>query len=223
MTRFDAVIFDWMLTLAHYPSRSEHVETAIVALGRDADSDEVGRIVESLAKARELPDVQAAEAVEDTSAEARHHSEHLLYRSAGIDADLADQTYRLLGSPGFHPPYPDSLPVLRHLNRSGLGIGVVSDIHVDLRAHAGQFGLSKYIDAWALSYELGVQKPEPQIFLAALDQLGTEPGRTLMVGDRPSRDGAASSLGMPCLILPAVTTVTERGLEAVVGLATAGR
>lgn len=222
MTRFDAVIFDWMLTLAHYPSPLEHVEAAMAALGWTVDTSEADRIVDSMAKAKDLPEVQAAKAIEDTSAAAHHHSEHLLYRSAGIDPDLADQMYRLLGSPSFHLPYPDTRPVLRQLRDTGIRIGVVSDIHVDLRVHAELFGFGEFIDAWVLSYELGVQKPEPEIFLAALGQLGTKPERTLMVGDRPWRDGAAADIGMPCLILPALATVSTRGLGAVIALATTG-
>ncbi len=218
MTRFDAVIFDWMLTLAHYPSPAEHVATAMADLGRPVVASEVDRIVTAMAKAKGLPEVRAAERFEDTSVEAHHHSEHLLYRSAGIDPGLANQMYRLLGSPEFHQPYPDALPVVDELHRSGVRIGVVSDIHTDLRLHAQQFGFSESIDAWALSFELGVQKPDPQIFQAALSQLGTSAARTLMVGDRPSRDGAAGELGMACLILPAPTTLTTRGLDAVVSL-----
>lgn len=219
MTRFDAVIFDWMMTLAHYPTPSEHVELAMRESGEPVQQAEIDRIVDAMDRARSLPEVRAAEAVEDTSALAHHRSEHRLYRAAGIGPALADRMYRLLGTPGFHPPYPDALPVLRRLKEAGLGIGVVSDIHVDLRVHADDFGFGDLIDAWALSYELGIQKPEPEIFRAALDQLGTEPARTLMVGDRASRDGAAADLGLPSLILPAPSTWSTRGLEAVVALA----
>ncbi len=167
-------------------------------LGRPVDTAELGRIVESLAKARDLPEVQAAQAIADTSAAA----EHLQYRTAGIDPELADHMYRLLA----------------RLSGSGLSIGVVSHIHVDLRPHAEQSGFGQFIEAWALSFQLGVQKPEPEIFQAALGQLGTAPERTLMVGDRASRDGAAAGMGMPCLILPAPLAVTTRGLEAVIAL-----
>ncbi|MCP4226125.1 MAG: HAD family hydrolase [Actinomycetia bacterium] len=218
MARFDGVIFDWMLTLAHYPSPAEHVAAAMTNLGRPVVPAEVERIVTAMAKARGLPEVRAAQKVEDTSAEAHRRSEHLLYRSAGMGPGLADQMYRLLGSPEFHPLYPDALPVVDELHRMGVKIGVVSDIHVDLRVHAQQFGFSELIDAWALSFELGVQKPDPQICRAALSQLDTDPERTLMVGDRPSRDGAACELGMTCLILPAPARATSRGLDAVISL-----
>lgn len=220
MARYDAVVFDWMQTLAHYPSPAEHVERALARLERPTGADSVSSIVAAMNEAKKRPDVQAAEAVEDTSAAAHHHSEHLLYRSAGLDDELADSLYVLLGTPDFHPPYPDARSVLEQLARTGLGIGVVSDIHVDLRTHAESFGFEPFVDAWALSFELGIQKPNPAIFRHALAQLGTTPERTLMVGDRPSRDGAAAEIGMPCLILPAIAAVAERGLDAVVALAT---
>lgn len=219
MPRFDAVIFDWMLTLAHYPSPSDHVEIALRNLGREIDPVEISHLVGAMAKASTITEVQAAEAIEDTSAAAHHYATHLLYQSAGIETELADEMYRLLGTPGFHQPYPDASSVVAELGRAGLRIGIVSDIHVDLRAHADLFGFGDFIDAWALSFELGIQKPDPVIFQAALDQLGTDPERTLMVGDRPSRDGAAVTLGMTCLILPAPRSVTTRGLDAVVALA----
>ncbi|MFV1990773.1 MAG: HAD hydrolase-like protein, partial [Acidimicrobiales bacterium] len=69
--------------------------------------------------------------------------------------------------------YPDVAGVLQALKHNGVKIGVVSDIHVDLRLHAKEFGFAHHIDAWALSFELGVQKPDLRISQAALSQLGT--------------------------------------------------
>lgn len=222
VANFEAVLFDWMLTLAHYPSPAEHVAEARRALSRPDEPEQVDAIVRALASARLLPDVQKAEAIEDTSTRAHHRAEHLLYERAGVDAQLASEMYSLLGRPSFHPCYPDVEPVLAALHGHGIKIGVVSDIHVDLRTHAEQFGFGSYIDAWALSYEIGVQKPDHRIFTAALDQLGADPTRTLMVGDRPTRDGAAADLGLTCLVLPAPTAVVDRGLHAVLRLVDLG-
>lgn len=45
-----------------------------------------------------------------------------------------------------------------------------------------------------------IGKPEPCLFVEAVRLLGTCPGRTLMIGDNPSTDGAgAQRLGMPFL------------------------
>ncbi len=218
MVAFDAVLFDWMLTLAHYPSRAEHVTLALQAIGRGTGENVVGEIVAAMGEARNLPEVTQAEMIEDTSTAAHAHSNYLLYERAGIDEELADALYRLLGQPSFHAPYPDSEGVLRALHAAGIRIGVVSDIHVDLREHAIGFGFDSFIDAWALSFELGVQKPDSRLFESALADLGSEPERTLMVGDRPSRDGAAAELGMMCLILPSPSRLTTRGLESVLRL-----
>ena len=46
-----------------------------------------------------------------------------------------------------------------------------------------------------LSYEVGVAKPDPQIFHIALDLCGVTPGEALMVGDSVENDGAANGLG----------------------------
>ncbi len=218
MARFDAVIFDWMLTLADYPPPADHVARALQVLSRPVDDQAVREITEALTEAKTLPDVQAAEAIEDTSPEAHYRSEQLLYRRAGLDQELADVLYGLLGTIDFHPCYQDSQPTLAALAAQGIRLGVVSDIHVDLRVHAEAFGFGRLVQAWALSCELGIQKPDPAIFAAALSELGTEPERTLMVGDRPSRDGAAAELGMPCLILPGRPTANVRGLAAVLDL-----
>ncbi len=218
MARFDAVIFDWMLTLAQYPAPSEHVRRALSGLDRNDSPVEVDPIVAALDSARFLPDVMAAESIIDTSAAAHLEGEHLLYQRAGIDRQLADAMYSLLGQSSFHPPYPGVTAVLQSLKQSGLRVGILSDIHVDLRLHAKGFGFAQHIDAWTLSFEVGLQKPDLRIFQAALDQLGTEPSRTLMVGDRASHDGAAAQLGIPCLILPPPKDPSNGGLDLVLRL-----
>ncbi len=222
MATFDAVLFDWMSTLAHYPTIEDHQAQALRLLGRAVDPDAIARTVARIEAAGELPEVQAARAVEDTSPEAHAYSEHLVYKNSGIDAELADALYGLIGTADFHPPYPDAKGVLETLKRSGYAIGVVSDIHTDLREHAKAFGFAASIDAWSLSWEQGIQKPNLQMFQTAIDQLGCDPARTVMVGDRGVVDGAAAALGVTCLILPAVdrniTPLPDRRLSLVLDL-----
>ncbi len=63
MMKFEAVLFDWMLTLAHYPSEEEHVVSALRQLGRDADSVSIGGTVADLFEARNHSDAKAASLV----------------------------------------------------------------------------------------------------------------------------------------------------------------
>lgn len=50
--------------------------------------------------------------------------------------------------------------------------------------------------------QVGAQKPDARLFHHALAGVGTEPSRTLMVGDRPETDGGAARIGMPVLLVP---------------------
>ncbi len=219
---FDTVLFDWMVTLAHYPTVEDHQAQALRLLDRPVDLEAIAQTVARIEAANELAHVREASAIEDTSPEAHHESERLLYREASIDDELAETLYGLLGTPEFHPPYPDALPVLQSLKDAGFAIGVVSDIHTNLREHAKEFGFADLIDAWSLSWEQGIQKPNLQMFKTVMDQLDCDPARTVMVGDRGVVDGAAAALGVTCLILPAVdrtlSPLPDRRLSLVLDL-----
>lgn len=62
------------------------------------------------------------------------------------------------------------------------------------------YGLYHLFDAMAVSEVVGVEKPDPRLFIAALDQLGITPqdySRCIMVGNHLARDiRGANSLGM---------------------------
>jgi FMN phosphatase YigB (HAD superfamily) len=58
-------------------------------------------------------------------------------------------------------------------------------------------GLRERLDALAISHDVGVRKPRPEIFTAALDALGVSPAETLHVGDNLEADVAgAAALGI---------------------------
>jgi FMN phosphatase YigB (HAD superfamily) len=100
----------------------------------------------------------------------------------------------------------------------GIRIGVLSDIHVDLRPAFRAAGLAGLVDAFTLSFEHGCQKPDPRIFRASLDALAVQAAETLMVGDRAAKDGAAVDVGMTVLLLPSLRSVAERRLHRVLAL-----
>ena len=101
-------------------------------------------------------------------------------------------------------------------------IGVVSDIHYDLRPLFERCGLAHLVDTYTLSFEHGVQKPDPRLFEIALAELGLAPGEALMVGDRASHDAGGVPLGISTLILPRAPSFGPRGLDAVLRLAGCG-
>ena len=49
-------------------------------------------------------------------------------------------------------------------------------------------GMAPYLDFCLTSEEVGVEKPDPAIFVAALDRAGVKPGEAVHVGDQPRSD-----------------------------------
>jgi FMN phosphatase YigB (HAD superfamily) len=74
-------------------------------------------------------------------------------------------------------------------------VGVLSNIAFDIRPAFRARGLDRYVDAFVLSFEEGVIKPDPAIFRVALDRLGAAAEDTLMIGDSEQADGGAKALG----------------------------
>ena len=100
-------------------------------------------------------------------------------------------------------------------------VAVVSDIHIDLRPEFEAAGLGELVDVFTLSFEHGVRKPSAAMFEMTVDALACEPEQTLMVGDRPERDGGAVRLGIPTLLVPTLRRPQDRRLHLVGGLVSA--
>jgi putative hydrolase of the HAD superfamily len=98
-------------------------------------------------------------------------------------------------TPAAWSPYPDAAEVLRTLRERGIGVGVVSNIGWDPRPVFRAHGLDPYIDTYVLSYEHGIQKPDPRLFETACTALDVDPREVLMVGDDRRADGGAAALG----------------------------
>jgi HAD superfamily hydrolase (TIGR01549 family) len=78
---------------------------------------------------------------------------------------------------------PGALPLLKALAPRAR-LGVVTNNVVDQQLHKlDVLGLRPYLDAVVISEAVGFQKPDPRIFLLALDELGCAPREAVMVGD----------------------------------------
>ena len=82
-------------------------------------------------------------------------------------------------------------PALESL-QSRYRLGIVSNFYGNLLSVCRGLGISSLFDAVVDSEQLGVRKPDPAIFRAAMEPLGALPGSTFMIGDslRRDREGA---------------------------------
>ena len=95
-----------------------------------------------------------------------------------------------------HEMYPEVPTVVAALAER-YGIACITNHFSWVRDRAAAAGFADHVKVWTISAELGVSKPDPAIFEAALRSTGADASRVVMVGDRLDRDIApAKALGM---------------------------
>lgn len=212
-----AVLFDWRGTLVTTLTEHEWIQTALVATGRGAEPADVAKILKAIVAANGEHDRLDGPGVD--SDPALHRSTFMdVFADAGLDDDLAQALYAVESDPRHNPFADDVAETLVELRLRGMRVAVVSDIHFDLRPAFDAAGLLQYVDTFTLSFEQGVQKPNPVMFSRTLDALGVAPAEALMVGDRSRPDGAAVEQGITTLLLPPLRGVSERRLDKVLAL-----
>lgn len=94
-------------------------------------------------------------------------------------------------------PYPDVLPLLHHLCRR-FSLGVLTNGAPPMqRAKLQATGLTPFFHQVHVGGDFARGKPDPAIFLAALDGAGCRPEEAMHVGDSLFHDvGGASRLGL---------------------------
>jgi HAD superfamily hydrolase (TIGR01549 family) len=96
--------------------------------------------------------------------------------------------------------YEDALPAIEELRRHDLRIGLVTNGQRDLDEFVAHHRLD--VDVAVGSKAHGRIKPDPSIFVAALEALGVAPGEAAMVGDSKEDDvEGARALGMHAILL----------------------
>jgi putative hydrolase of the HAD superfamily len=118
-----------------------------------------------------------------------------LHRSMGISLDDSDanEVGRLLYSPNkaLAHAHPDTVETLRALRAAGMKIGLISNTVAPpsgIEDHLAQEGLLEFFAVRVYSCRVGVPKPNPKIFRAALQELDVGPERALYIGDKPHID-----------------------------------
>lgn len=84
--------------------------------------------------------------------------------------------------------FPDAAPALRELRARGLRLVVLSNWDGSLPDRLEQAGLLALVDGVLSSAEVGVAKPAPAAFEAALERAGVGPAEALHAGDSLTND-----------------------------------
>ena len=112
------------------------------------------------------------------------------HRDDGIR--VADALFAAFSDPAGYRLFDDVRPALETLAARGVKLGVVSNFEPWLEDVLALQGVDHLFAAVAISGKLGVAKPDPEIFQAALKEAGAEPEATVHVGDQLVNDVAAA-------------------------------
>jgi putative hydrolase of the HAD superfamily len=97
--------------------------------------------------------------------------------------------------------FDDALPVLRELRSRGVRTAVVSNCSHSTRPVVDRLRLAEEADAVVLSFEIGSAKPEPAIYLAALERLGVGAADAVFVDDQTEYCAGAAEVGLRAYLL----------------------
>jgi putative hydrolase of the HAD superfamily len=125
----------------------------------------------------------------------------LLADALAVDVSGADLLPSLTDAIAFHA-FDDALPALDGLAAAGLRLAVVANWDVSLHDVLARLGFSGRFEVEVTAASVGVAKPDPKPFRAALDRLGVDPSRCVHVGDDPVTDIAgARAAGLSALLV----------------------
>jgi len=99
--------------------------------------------------------------------------------------------------------FPDSIPVLKEIKRSGYPLGVVSDAQKVFCLEEGEIlGLNRFFDCIVLSTQFGFRKPDPRLFTIACALVDIPPVDAVYIGNDPETDvKGAKQIGMRAILL----------------------
>ena len=91
----------------------------------------------------------------------------------------------------------DTMKLLEELKKRGVRIGLITNTFSDERDLIRDSKLFPFFDAVRISYEEGIQKPDPRLYQSIMDEFGVTADQCLFVGDGGSRElFAARDIGM---------------------------
>lgn len=140
------------------------------------------------------------------------------YEAAGATGDAADldaacmRLVELEADASNVALYEDTLPALGRLRDAGVVSYVVSNHVWRLAQMIAALGIARYIKATISSARVGVRKPHPAIFEAAIAASGAARDEMLFVGDSLRADViGARGVGMRAVLLDRAGTSKEPG------------
>src|SRR5436190_17795361 len=115
-------------------------------------------------------------------------------------------------------PEESILAAVRAARAGGVKTGLISNSWST--THYDRDLLNELFDAVVISAEVGLHKPQPEIYLLAAERLGADPERCVFVDDLPENCAGAEAVGMTCVLHSSADETVAR-LQELLGIAVA--
>ena len=191
-----AIFFDWFYTLALFdPPREDMHSQAYQEFGIEVPPEKLTRGLLLADRGWFEEDVKSRVEVRtrEEQLELALRYQHTVLSEAGVNAPrellfkIAQRMYQLYQGVTF-TLFDDVLSTLKTLKERRLILGLITNATKDMSSAYRKLGLEPYLDFVVNSEEVGANKPEPPIFLAALDKAGVEASGAVHVGDQYELD-----------------------------------
>ena len=191
-----AIFFDWFNTLAHYqPPREELESQALKELGfavsPKALSPGVYLADKYLYEENGRIPIRQRNREEQNKLYTRFH--RIILKEAGISADddtVAKLLFRMLelNNKMTFVLFDDVSATLKGLKEKKLKLGLLTNLQTEVDSMCRNLGIADFLDFTVTSAEVGADKPQPPIFLKALELARVQAGEAIHVGDQYQND-----------------------------------
>ncbi len=203
-----AVFFDLYQTLVRYePPREELQAKALKEFGIEVSPEVFRRplVIADEFIYQEIARSSLSQRSKEEQMKLWVQYEKVLFKEAGIETD-EKLILGLLGKMRQFDMklvlFDDVLPVLTDLQSRGLILGLISNVDRDMTPVLSELRLTPLLQVVVTSQEVGFNKPQPEIFQAALKRAGVRAQEAIYVGDQYQIDVVgANRVGMKGIFL----------------------
>jgi len=189
-----AVFFDWFNTLAHYePPREELHSKALQDFGIHIPPDKILPALliadKEFFKENTISPIRKRSPEEQAKLYTRYQASILT--EAGVDVSQEpDMVMKVMKkvrelAKGMHfVLFDDALSTIQSLKEQSLILGLLTNLDRDVDSICRGLGLEPYLDFIVTSGQVDADKPQPPIFLAALEKAGVDASQAIHIGDQ---------------------------------------
>jgi putative hydrolase of the HAD superfamily len=191
LTGFDAVTIDAYGTLVELVDPVPALQAGLAERGIERHPEQVRAAFRAEVAYYRPRSLEGRDA--ESLAALRRDCAEVFLREAGADLDPGEFAAPFVEALVFRP-VPGAVAAVERLAAHGLALAVVSNWDIGLHDKLGP--LASRFACVVTSAEAGAPKPDPAVFLAALERLGVAPSRALHIGDEATDEDGARAAGM---------------------------